>query len=88
MQGGEVQGEMRRTLLMPDDEWILLKLDAAIREVTLALNEYKFSEATAALYKFFWSRNLRLVCRGVQSCFLRTDAKQKANTLAVIDFVF
>jgi valyl-tRNA synthetase len=55
MQGGEVQGEIERTLLTPDDKWILLKLDAAIREVTIALNEYKFSEATAALYKFFWS---------------------------------
>jgi valyl-tRNA synthetase len=55
MQGGEVQGEIERTLLMPDDKWILLKLDAAIREVSIALNEYKFSEATAALYKFFWN---------------------------------
>src|ERR1035437_6167742 len=51
----EIQGEIERTLLTPDDKWILLKLDAAIREVTIALNEYKFSEATAALYRFFWS---------------------------------
>ena len=51
----QIQGEIERTLLTPDDKWILLKLDAAIREVTIALNEYKFSEATAALYKFFWS---------------------------------
>jgi valyl-tRNA synthetase len=51
----EIQGEIERTLLTPDDKWILLKLDAAIREVTIALNEYKFSEATAALYKFFWN---------------------------------
>jgi len=55
MQGGEVQGEIERTLLNADDKWILLKLDAAIREVTIALNEYKFSEATAALYRFFWN---------------------------------
>ncbi|MEI8291314.1 MAG: valine--tRNA ligase, partial [Verrucomicrobiota bacterium] len=55
MQGGEVQGEIERTLLTPDDKWLLLKLDAAIREVTVALNEYKFSEATAALYRFFWN---------------------------------
>jgi valyl-tRNA synthetase len=51
----EVQGEIEPTLLSSDDKWILLKLDAAIREVTIALNEYKFSEATAALYRFFWS---------------------------------
>jgi valyl-tRNA synthetase len=50
-----VQGEINPTLLSSDDKWILLKLDAAIREVTIALNEYKFSDATAALYRFFWS---------------------------------
>ena len=50
-----IQGEIEPTLLSSDDKWILLKLDAAIREVTIALNEYKFSEATAALYRFFWS---------------------------------
>jgi valyl-tRNA synthetase len=55
MQGGEVQGEIEPTLLSSDDKWILLKLDAAIREVTIALNEYKFSDATAALHRFFWS---------------------------------
>ncbi len=55
MQGGEVQGEIERTLLTPDDKWILLKLDAAICEVSIALNEYKFSEATAGLYRFFWN---------------------------------
>jgi valyl-tRNA synthetase len=61
MQGGggsatsQIQGEIEPTLLSSDDKWILLKLDAAIREVTIALNEYKFSDATAALYRFFWS---------------------------------
>ena len=58
MQGAptsRVQGEIDPTLLSSDDKWILLKLDAAIREVTIALNEYKFSDATAALYRFFWS---------------------------------
>ena len=51
----EIQGEIEPTLLTSDDKWILLKLDEAIREVSIALNEYKFSEATAALYRFFWS---------------------------------
>ncbi len=50
---GEIQGEIEPQLLSSDDKWILLKLDAAIREVTIALNEDKLSEATAALYRFF-----------------------------------
>ncbi len=71
MQGGEVQGEIEPTLLTSDDKWILLKLDAAIREVTIALNEYKFSEATASALPLFLERILRLVCRGEQGGVLR-----------------
>ncbi len=52
---GEVQGEINPTLLTSDDKWILLKLDAAIREMNTAFAEYKFSAATATLYRFFWS---------------------------------
>lgn len=55
MQGGEVQGEIERTQLMSDDKWILLKLDAAIREITEALNTYNFNTAVQSLYRFFWS---------------------------------
>jgi len=51
----EVQGEINPQLLTVDDKWILLKLDQAIREITTAFADYKFSDATAALYRFFWS---------------------------------
>jgi valyl-tRNA synthetase len=51
----EVQGEINPALLTSDDKWILLKLDQAIREITEAFAEYKFSDATATLYRFFWS---------------------------------
>ncbi|MGC9944581.1 MAG: class I tRNA ligase family protein, partial [Verrucomicrobiota bacterium] len=87
MQGGEVQGEINRMLLMPDDKWILLKLDAVIREVTIALNEYKFSEATTALYRFFWSEYCDWYVEASKAVFFGSDAPRKANTVAVIDFV-
>ncbi len=51
----EVQGEIDPKLLTSDDKWILLKLDQAIREMNAAFAEYKFSDATATLYRFFWS---------------------------------
>ena len=87
MQGGEVQGEIERTLLNTDDKWILLKLDAAIREVTIALNEYKFSEATAALYRFFWNEYCDWYMEASKAVFFGANETQKANTLAVIDFI-
>ena len=55
MQGGETEGEIDRALLTSDDKWILLRLDAAIIEVSQALDEYRFSDAASALYRFFWS---------------------------------
>src|SRR6185436_3722467 len=51
----EFEGEIRPEFLTSDDKWILLKLDAAIREVTDALNGYRFNEAANVLYRFFWS---------------------------------
>jgi valyl-tRNA synthetase len=54
MQHGEVQGEINPGLLTSDDQWILIKLDQAIREITAALSDYKFNEATSVLYRFFW----------------------------------
>ncbi len=54
MHGGESEGEIDPALLSSDDRWILLRLDGAIREVTLALEEYRFSDAANGLYRFFW----------------------------------
>ena len=94
----EVQAEIERTLLTTDDKWILLKLDAVIREVTIALNEYKFSEATSALYRFFWSEYCDWyveASKAVLNSSRGQEANQQSaignrqsqNTLAVIDFV-
>jgi valyl-tRNA synthetase len=55
--------------------------------VTIALNEYKFSDATATLYRFFWSEYCDWYVEASKTVFFGEDAARKANTLAVIDFV-
>jgi valyl-tRNA synthetase len=55
MQGGAVEAEIQPALLTSDDKWILARLNAAIGEVTTTLEEYRFSDAAAALYRFFWN---------------------------------
>jgi len=127
-----IQGEIDPKLLTSDDKWILLKLDAAIRELDTAFAEYKFSDAAAVLYRFFWSEYCdwyveaskavlrpltdtspsplggeRAGVRGDEKSEASAEAKtpphpnplppatqggegeaKKANTLAVIDFIF
>ncbi len=87
MQGGETQGEIDPNRLRSDDKWVLLKLNQAIREITQSLAEYKFHEATQTLYRFFWSEYCDWYVEVTKAIFLGADAAQKANTLAVMDFV-
>jgi valyl-tRNA synthetase len=87
MQGGEVETEISAELLSSDDKWILLRLNTAIAEVTAALEEYRFSDATATLYRFFWSEYCDWYVEASKAVLQGSDAKRKENTLAVIDFV-
>jgi valyl-tRNA synthetase len=84
---GDVQSEIDPRLLTIDDRWILLKLDAAIREMDAAFAEYKFSDATATLYRFFWSEYCDWYVEAAKAVLQGADAARKGNTLAVIDFL-
>jgi valyl-tRNA synthetase len=90
----ETEADIQTSLLTSDDKWILLKLNQAIREVTDALNSYKFNEAANALYRFFWSEYCDWYVEATKAVLQVPDdpanpriAARKQNTLAVIDFV-
>ena len=83
----QVEAEIDPTLLSSDDKWILLRLSTAISEVTTALEEYRFSDAAATLYRFFWSEYCDWYVEASKATLQGTDEKRKANTVAVIDFV-
>jgi valyl-tRNA synthetase len=95
MHGGETEQEVNPALLTTDDRWILGRLDLAIREVTQAFAEYKFSDATATLYRFFWGEYCDWYVEaskpvlGMPGEPPADPAKvaQRNNKLAVIDFV-
>ena len=93
MQGGggsatsEIQGEINPALLTSDDQWILLRLDQAIREIDTAFAGYRFNEITQTLYRFFWSEYCDWYVEASKAAFFGADEARKANTLAVIDFV-
>lgn len=87
MQGGAPEGELDQQLLTTDDKWILIKLGRAIDEVTEAMAEYKLNEATAVLYRFFWSEYCDWYVEAAKAVLQGDNEAQKANTIAVIDFV-
>jgi valyl-tRNA synthetase len=75
----EVQGEINPALLTSDDKWILLKLDQAIREMNTAFAEYKFSDATATLYRFFWSEYCDWYVEASKAVLTSRDAKSETS---------
>jgi valyl-tRNA synthetase len=111
MQGGATEGEIDPARLTSDDRWILLRLDTVIRDLDAALADYKFSDAAAALYRFFWSEYCDWFVEASKATLSRSvealnresvkpgdgstvqpvndpaDEAQRANKLAVIDFV-
>ncbi len=91
-----VEGEIDPSLLSSDDRWILLRLDQAIREVTRALAEYNFSEATSVLYRFFWSEYCDWFIEASKAALVRPEdvattspgnLRAAKNKVAVIDFI-
>jgi valyl-tRNA synthetase len=81
------EAEIDPLFLTSDDKWILARLSTAIAEVTTAVEDYRFSDATAALYRFFWNEYCDWYVEASKATLQGTDAKRKANVLAVIDFV-
>jgi valyl-tRNA synthetase len=87
MQGGSVEGEIQSNLLSTEDKWILLRLDKTIEEVSKSLDEYRFSDAAQALYRFFWSEYCDWYVEASKAALSGTDTARRDNTLAVMDFV-
>src|SRR4030095_10008707 len=87
MQGGVVQGEIDVNKLRSDDKWVLLKLHAAIKELDAAFAEYRFSDGTGTLYRFFWTEYCDWYVESSKAVLQGTNEAMKANVLAVIDFV-
>jgi valyl-tRNA synthetase len=81
------EAEINPALLTSDDRWILLRLDQAIREVTGAFAEYKFSDATTTLYRFFWNEYCDWYVEASKAVIYGSDEALKVNKVAVIDFV-
>lgn len=85
LQGPSVQTQINPALLSSDDQWILIRLDEAIAEITSALADYRINESTQVLYRFFWSEFCDWYLEAAKVTLARPA--QKPNTVAVLDLI-
>ncbi|MGN1103856.1 MAG: valine--tRNA ligase, partial [Candidatus Coproplasma sp.] len=73
--------------LTPADKWIISKLQAAIRDVTLSLNKFEFGLALQTLYDFTWSDFCDWYIELTKPALYSDDEEKKDNAVSVLTFV-
>ena len=69
------------------DKWIISRLQATIRDVTLTLNKFEFGIACQLLYDFTWSDFCDWYIELVKPALKSTDETKRDGALAVLVFV-
>ncbi|MGN0824674.1 MAG: valine--tRNA ligase [Candidatus Coproplasma sp.] len=73
--------------LTPADKWIISKLQATIRDVTLSLNKFEFGLALQTLYDFTWSDFCDWYIELTKAALYSEDDDKKDNAVSVLTFV-
>ena len=84
---GKKVKELSEVKLSPADKWIISRLQATIRDVTLTLNKFEFGIACQILYDFMWSDFCDWYIELVKPALKSTDAAKSDGALAVLVFV-
>lgn len=69
------------------DKWIISKLQAAIRDVTLTLNKYELGVACQIMYDFMWSDFCDWYIELTKPALWSDDEVKKDNAISVLYFV-
>ena len=73
--------------LTPADKWIISRLQATIRDVTLSLNKFEFGLALQTLYDFTWSDFCDWYIELTKPALYSEDEDKKDNAVSVLTFV-
>jgi valyl-tRNA synthetase len=73
--------------LSPADKWIISRLQASIRDVTLAMNKFELGVACQIMYDFMWSDFCDWYIELVKPVLYSTDENKKNGALSVLVFV-
>lgn len=69
------------------DKWIISRLQAAIRDVTLALNKFELGIACQIMYDFMWSDFCDWYIELTKAALYSEDGERKDNAVSVLLFV-
>ncbi len=73
--------------LMPADKWIIAKLQAAIRDVTLAMNKFELGVACQIMYDFMWSDFCDWYIELVKPLLYSDDEAKRDGAVSVLVYV-
>ncbi|MDE6373814.1 MAG: valine--tRNA ligase, partial [Clostridia bacterium] len=73
--------------LTPADKWIISRLQATIRDVTLSLNKFELGVACQILYDFTWSDFCDWYIDLTKAALYYDDNERKDNAVSVLLFV-
>ncbi len=71
----------------PVNRWILGEFAAAVRETTLAIEDYRFNDASDAVYRFVWNTFCDWYLELIKPILNGTDDGAKAETRSVCGYV-
>ena len=74
--------------LQPADRWILSRLQATIREVTVGIEEYSFQRSIAAAYDFAWHDFCDWYLEAAKARLRDGDPSARSTALHVLDTLF
>ncbi|MDZ4678155.1 MAG: valine--tRNA ligase [Oligoflexia bacterium] len=76
--------DIKKEALTLPDNYIVYELEQTIKVVTQALEEYRFTDAASALYKFTWNEFCDWYLELSKPVLYGTDTEQKAQSGAVL----
>jgi valyl-tRNA synthetase len=77
-----------RSVLSPDDQHLLAKLNEAIAATNDSLARYRFNDATLALYDFFWHSYCDWYIEYAKPILFNGTPEQKKHTLQIMHYAF
>ncbi len=86
-KGVDIPKTIERAKLTPADRWIISRLMATIREVTLSLQKYDLGIAADKITSFAWDDFCDWYIELSKPALYGTDPERKRQTLAVLLFV-